>query len=103
MKNFSKALGCIILLLGSVHLGWSADTASQEIVTLNAQIQGQIKALQSQQEQQLLTLNAQLQAQIKKMQATLQTQMQQLNAQTQTQMKQIQTTLEQQIASVKKN
>ena len=102
MKNLSKALGCVILLLGSVHLGWSADTASQEIVTLNAQIQNQIKVLQSQQEQQIMTLNKQLQAQIKQMQATLQTQMQQLNAQTQTQMKQMQTNLEQKIASLQK-
>ncbi len=88
------------LLLSNALYADNAPSSSQQIEQLNTTIQGQLKALQAQQQQQIATLNSQIQTQLKQMQEDLQNQMQTLNSRTQDQMKEIQTNLQQQIAQV---
>jgi predicted PurR-regulated permease PerM len=73
---------------------------SQQIQTLNSQIQVQLEGMHAQIQQQMQKMNQQLQAQLKDVQMQQQQQMQKMNQQLQTQMKQVQATLQQEIDAV---
>jgi DNA anti-recombination protein RmuC len=106
MKQINRLIPLVLLLNGlpSVYAASPAkpvDTANQQIVQLNTQIQAQLKQMNTQQQQQIDKLNAQLQAQIKQVQSTLQDLIQKSNTQTQTQIKQVQANLENEMKQLK--
>ena len=112
MKYIAKVIFCSLLVSNITYANMGAadtdpppmttttESPSQQIEQFNAQIQNQMKVLQTEQQQQITTLNSQLQAQLKQLQTDLQNQIKTVNTQTQAQMKQMQETLHEQINQV---